>query len=418
MKKLYQEALDDLLTKNQYRTIPKLLHQGQWVKVEETVNTQSSNTQPTLINIASNDYLAIGVDSELQAEFFDYLYQLPKEQRPKFGSTSSRLLTGNDKQLQLLEESLADWYGQGYSTQSQLSALVFNSGYHSNLGILPAIAVLPSQSANTLILADKLVHASMIDGIRLATMNNRCRYKRYRHNDHGHLRRLIQQTTDSGDNGDNIERIIIVTESVFSMDGDVADLNDLVRIKAMDKRIEIYLDEAHAVGVMGNSGLGLAEQTGTLEEIDYLVGTFGKAFASMGAYLICQPVVRDWLINSMRPLIYSTALPPMTHAWSRFVLQKMSNWHDKRTYLQSISTQLQQAIEEKTGQINPSQSPIVPYILGANDKAIDKAKQLQQAGFYALPIRPPTVPANTARIRLVMNAGLSEAVCERLINSL
>ncbi len=397
---LFQTALEQLQEKQQFRSIPKLQHQGNLVKI--------ANNSTPLINISSNDYLGIGADSELQEEFLTYIYQLPQSERPPFGSTSSRLLTGNHQQLELLENALKNAYQQANLQQTQLSALIFNSGYHANLGIIPAIAVLPRQQGDTLILADKLVHASIIDGIQLASLNRQCHYKRYRHNDYQHLRQIIANSSAS--------RIIIVSESIFSMDGDCANLAELIAIKRMDKRIEIYLDEAHAVGVKGNMGLGLAEQNNVIAEIDYLVGTFGKAFASMGAYLICPPVVRKWLINRMRTLIYSTALPPITHGWNYFILQKMGDFQEKRQYLTKISNEVKQAIEQKTGEKNPSQSPIIPYIIGSNKNALAKAKQLQKAGFYALPIRPPTVPNNTARIRLVMNASFGEEVCNRLIN--
>lgn len=459
----YSHTLAQLKKQNQFRSIPSLNHQGRFVTVNEVNGDDDSLNRP-LINIASNDYLGIGADSELQDEFLDFVYHLPKEQRPRFGSTSSRLLTGNDIQLELLEQELADWYNGIYSSDSPSytpsdspsdnqstptqpppkgeefpslektlgngakSALIFNSGYHSNLGILPALTSIKSSSiknGSTLILADKLVHASIIDGMRLAQVNNKVAFKRYRHNDHAHLRKLISQAIQSNqakESVQTIKRIIIVTESIFSMDGDIADLADLVAIKQAftsdTLSIELYVDEAHAVGVLGKRGLGLCEVTDTIADIDYLVGTFGKAFASMGAYLICSPIIKDWLVNSMRPLIYSTALPPMTHAWSRFVLQKMVGYHDKRIHLASMSQLVKQAVEQKTGLSNPSQSPIIPYILGDNETTVYKAKALQQAGFYALPIRPPTVPPNTARIRLVINAGLDVQTYQRLIHCL
>ena len=207
------------------------------------------------------------------------------------------------------------------------------------------------------------------------------------------------------------------------MDGDRADLLKLVALKAEDTRIELYVDEAHAVGVLGETGLGLAEETATLSEIDYLVGTFGKAFASVGAYIMCDDVVKQWLINHMRPLIFSTALPPINHAWTRFILAKMPNLIDERAHLAQISTVLSQAIAPQyrvssTDQDVRYNSPIIPYILGDNASTLAKAQQLQAAGFYALPIRPPTVPENTARIRLVMNAKLTDQDCERLIQQL
>ena len=289
--------------------------------------------------------------------------------------------------------------------------LVFNSGYHANIGILPALTALPIK---TLVLADKLVHASIIDGLRLS-QNKTVGYRRYRHNDYAHLARLIEQADDDS------RRIIIVTESVFSMDGDRADLQQLVQIKAQDTRIELYVDEAHAIGVLGETGLGLAEETQTLGQIDYLVGTFGKAFASVGAYIMCDETIKRWLVNHMRSLIFSTALPPINHAWTRFVLAKMPSLTPARTHLALLSTELSEAIARKhsTNAVSSAYtSPIVPYILGDNARTLAKAQQLQTAGFYALPIRPPTVPANSARIRLVMNAKLTYDDCERLIQQL
>lgn len=416
-----ERSLQSLKEKQQYRELSTLTHQGRYVIYKGK----------PLLNIASNDYLGLGGDNELQAEFLEQLQQLPATQRPKMSATSSRLLTGNDEQLQALENELQAWYQSAtiknnVIPQSALkSALVFNSGYHANIGLLPALTSLPIK---TLILADKLVHASIIDGMRLS-QTKLCTYRRYRHNDYRQLDQLIAQAPA------DIERIIIVTESIFSMDGDRADLLQLVRLKAQDSRIELYVDEAHAVGVLGNQGLGLAEETQTLADIDYLVGTFGKAFASVGAYILCDEPVRQWLINQMRPLIFSTALPPMNHAWTRFILAKMPNLNDKRQHLVDISMQLSQLVNQTmSNNVEPIhntlenincahnrgqyQSPIIPYILGDNALTVAKAMQLQDAGFYALPIRPPTVPVNTARIRLVMNAALTYDDCRRLMTYL
>ncbi|WP_201598865.1 8-amino-7-oxononanoate synthase [Psychrobacter vallis] len=403
ISKRLQDALVQLKDNQQYRQLPDLEHQGRYVV----------NNGQTLLNIASNDYLGLSGDAALQYEFFEHIQQYPATQLPKMSAASSRLLTGNDAQLQLLEDELQHWYqlaaGKKNSAATK-STLVMNSGYHANIGILPALTALP---VKTLILADKLVHASIIDGIRLS-QNKLCTYRRYRHNDYEHLAMLLAQAED------NVERIIIITESIFSMDGDRADLRALVRLKTLDSRIELYVDEAHAVGVFGDQGCGLAEETQTLTDIDYLVGTFGKAFASIGAYILCDETVKSWLINHMRPLIFSTALPPINHAWTRFILAKMPQLQSHRQHLAQISLQLSQAISPahrvtSSQQEIVYQSPIVPYLLGDNARTIAKAERLQAAGFYALPIRPPTVPANTARIRLVMNASISMADCQRLI---
>ena len=401
-----QEALTALKATQQYRQLPNLHHHGQYVISEGK----------TLLNIASNDYLGLGGDTELQNEFLSQLTPLSVAQMPKMSATSSRLLTGNDAQLQALESELQEWYQTAVGKRdisASKSVLVLNSGYHANLGILPALTALP---VKTLILADKLVHASIIDGLRLS-QSKLVSYRRYRHNDYEHLATFIERAAP------DIERIIIVTESIFSMDGDRADLCQLVHLKASDARIELYVDEAHAIGVLGDTGLGLAEETQTLADIDYLVGTFGKAFASVGAYIMCDDVVKQWLINRMRPLIFSTALPPINHAWTRFILAKMPMLNDQRLHLARLSTKLSQAIDPRYSVSQNTQhphydSPIVPYILGDNASTLAKAQQLQAAGFYALPIRPPTVPTNTARIRLVMNAKLTDEDCEQLIRQL
>ena len=167
-----QESLNALVTANQYRQIPKLQHHGRYVL----------NEGKRLLNIASNDYLGLGSDNQLQREFLSQFNQMPITNTPRMSATSSRLLTGNDEQLQVLESELKDWYQNAVDKQnlsSSKSVLVFNSGYHANIGILPALTALPIK---TLILADKLVHASIIDGIRLSA-NKLVSYRRYRHND-------------------------------------------------------------------------------------------------------------------------------------------------------------------------------------------------------------------------------------------
>lgn len=343
------------------------------------------------LNCSSNDYLGLSLDYSLQAEFLQSFSDRPL---PLFGSTSSRLLCGDSEYHQSLENILAAAY--------QRAALLLNSGYHANIGILPALA-----DPHTLILADKLVHASLIDGIRLAG----CDYRRFRHNDMMQLARLLAEHSA------HYRRIIIVSESIFSMDGDFAPLAELVALKQQYGNVWLYLDEAHAIGVYGATGLGLAEQQNLLPHIDFLVGTFGKAAASIGAYLICDEVIKDYLINTMRPLIFSTALPPLNIAWSEFIFRRLPQWQNKRRHLAGISQQLRQAISAK-GLPMPSQSHVIPYITGSNASAEQLAAQLQAKGCYALPIRPPTVPANTARLRFSLTAAMTDEEIDWLISLL
>ena len=358
---------------------------------EQNLLRRIRTVPPCRLNCSSNDYLGLSQSAEWQAEFFAGFSDRPL---PALGSTSSRLLCGDSEYHQSLEHSLSSAY--------QRASLLFNSGYHANIGILPALA-----DKHTLILADKLVHASLIDGIRLAG----CDYRRFRHNDMAQLAHLLDE------HAERYRRIIIVSESIFSMDGDFAPLAEMVALKKQYDHVWLYLDEAHAIGVHGQNGLGLAEQQGVLSDIDLLIGTFGKAAASIGAYLICDEVIKDYLINTMRPLIFSTALPPLNIAWSEFVFRRLPQCGDKRAHLANISHTLRQAIAQR-GLPMPSQSNVVPYITGSNASAEQLAEQLQAQGCYALPIRPPTVPANTARLRFSLTAAMTDEEIEWLISLL
>ncbi|MEZ7766857.1 8-amino-7-oxononanoate synthase [Haemophilus parahaemolyticus] len=366
----FKQQLEQLSAKNQYRSIPDLVHQGRYIMRENR----------KMLNMSSNDYLGLASNENLRQSFL----QQYADNFPSFTSSSSRLLTGNFPVYTDLEQFIAQRF-------QRESALLFNSGYHANLGILPALT-----TTKSLILADKLVHASMIDGIRLS----QCEFFRYRHNDYEHLKSLLEK------NAGKFDRTFIVTESVFSMDGDVADLNYLAQLKTQFPNTYLYVDEAHAIGVYGKNGLGIAEQANVIADIDLLVGTFGKALASMGAYVVCDQILKECLINQMRPLIFSTALPPFNVAWTHFIFERLPQFSKERTHLEQLSAFLRQEVEHRT-QIMPSQTCIVPYILGENDATLTKAKDLQEQGYYCLPIRPPTVPKDTSRIRLSLTADMT-----------
>lgn len=376
-----ENELRTLEVKGNLRRLPHIRHEGREVVVDGR----------RMLNLSSNDYLGLATDRELKAEFLRTL----RSEEALFSSSSSRLLTGNFRAYEELEEQLASLYGAE-------SALVFGSGYHANSGILPAVA-----NARTLILADKLVHASLIDGIRLSP--TRC--IRYRHNDMEQLRRLV------GEYRNCYERIIVVTESIFSMDGDEADLAALVSLKHSCSNLLLYLDEAHAFGVRGRRGLGCAEEQGCIAEIDFLVGTLGKAAASAGAFVICRRTVREFLINKVRTYIYTTALPPANILWTSFVLTKMESYDGKRRYLKRISRKLHDCLAE-VGYPCPSTSQIVPIIVGSSTDAVLRAEEMQRKGFYVLPVRPPTVPEGTSRIRLSLTADITEEEIDQLISYL
>lgn len=373
-----QQELQRLGQKSNLRHLPILRHQGREICAEGR----------QMLNLSSNDYLGLGSNVALRREFLEGL--TPETFLPT--AASSRLLTGNFAAYQELEEQLAQLFGTE-------AALTFNSGYHANTGILPAVC-----DGQTLILADKRVHASLIDGIRLCA----ARCIRYRHNDYTQLARLVEMHHRA------YTKVVIVTESIFSMDGDEADLDELVRLKRAHANVLLYVDEAHAFGVRGRRGLGCAEEHGCIAEVDFLVGTFGKALASAGAYIVCRSIVREYLINKMRTFIFTTALPPVTVQWTSFVLQRLPGYTQEREHLHRISGQLREALEG-AGFASLSSSHIVPMLVGESADAIGQAEELQRKGFYVLPVRPPTVPEGSSRLRFSLTAAMTEREMERLI---
>lgn len=254
------QELQTLKEKKNYRSLPPLIHEGRDV----LLNGQR------MLNLSSNDYLGLANDISLREEFLRTL--TPETFLPT--SSSSRLLTGNFSDYQKLEQQLATMFGTE-------SALIFNSGYHANTGILPAIC-----NTHTLILADKLVHASLIDGIKLSS----AKCVRYRHNDISQLQRLIAE------NHNAYEQIIIVTESIFSMDGDEADLPALIQLKKSYSNILLYIDEAHAFGVRGKKGLGCAEEQECINDIDFLIGIIRESHC-LGRSVYCLPETDSGISN-------------------------------------------------------------------------------------------------------------------------
>jgi len=321
------------------------------------------------LNLSSNDYMGIAKLG----------LSLPAE--TGMGSGSSRLLTGNFQAYQALEDELEKQFGA--------PALFFNSGYHANIGILPALA-----QKGDLILSDKLNHASIIDGIKLSDAD----YHRYKHLDTQHLKRLLKKYRS------NYKRVFIVSESIFSMDGDIADLHGLIKIKTKYECF-LYVDEAHALGTRGEKGLGIAEEQNCLSQIDLLVGTFGKAMNSVGAYLICNAIIKDYLINKMRSLIFTTALPPISIAWNLQILKQSLGMQKERLHLQELSNQFRTALQELDIQTG-GDSNIIPIMIGDSEKCKQLAEQLQNLGYLVFPIRPPSVPPNTARLRLSLAADM------------
>lgn len=329
------------------------------------------------LNLSSNDYLGIAEDRKILKKFL-------KIADFSMGAASSRLLTGSSYVYAKLECLLSALYRKD-------RALIFNSGYHANTGIMSALL-----SKKDVVFCDKLNHASILDGIKLSE----AKMFRYKHLDYNHLEELLQK------NRNDYETAIIVTESLFSMDGDIADLNKLIELKNKYNAI-LVVDEAHAFGVYGNRGLGLAEEQNCIEDIDLIVGTFGKAIGSMGAFCTGHEVLINYLINKCRPLIFSTAIPEINIAFSYYVITEViPNLKKERKELIKTSAKLRESLVSY-GLKTTGSSHIVPVILGENQTAVNVSKELINNGYYLLPVRYPTVAPNSARIRISLRADIS-----------
>ena len=337
----------------------------------------------TYLNLAGNDYLGLSGNAALLRDFYAGLAADDVVAQYGLGSGASRLMTGSHTQYQELEDALARLYGTE-------SALLFNSGWQLNTGLLPALA-----RKEDIILADKLCHASLIDGLRLTET----RHIRYPHLDYAALENLLQRHCGPE------KTVFIVTESIFSMDGDCADLRLLVDLKEKYGAV-LYVDEAHAVGVRGECGLGLAEEQGVLERIDLFIGTFGKAWGGQGAFVVCSRTVRDFLINTARSFIFTTALPPVSIHWLNFVLPKITAMQEERKRLAKLAEQLRSSLRNK-GMSTGGESQIVPVLIGDAAQAVTAAARLREHGFWVNAVRPPTVPRGTARLRLSLTADMN-----------
>ncbi len=332
-----------------------------------------------VLDLTSNDYLGLAGDVELRHRFRESLDD--DDFMPT--ASASRLLATHQRRFDELEALLSELYGK--------PALLFNSGYHANTGMIAALG-----DKNTLILADRLVHASIIDGMRLSG----ARFMRYAHNDYGHLETLIHKF------GGEYARVLIVSESVFSMDGDRADIAALVECKRLLPNALLYIDEAHAVGVCGPRGLGLAVPY--LDDVDILVGTLGKALASQGAYAILSETLREYMVNTARSLIFSTALPPLSAQWSAYVIRRSVDMEDRRCRLEEVCRAVASAVNASgLTKYEVAPSHIIPIIIGDATRAVNLSKALKRRGVLCLPIRVPTVPPGTERLRLSLNAAIT-----------
>ena len=322
-----------------------------------------------VLNFSYNDYLGLSKHSRVVSA--------AKRALDEFGAgaTASRLVTGTLPLHEELEQRVAHF--KGYP-----AALLFGSGFLTNSGIIPSVV-----GRDDTVLADKLVHASLIDAVTLS----RATLLRFRHNDVPHLEELLAKKSAG--------RRLVVTESVFSMDGDLAPLPEIAAAAARHGAM-LMVDEAHATGVFGPCGGGLVRQHGLESSVNLSMGTLSKAAGSYGGFVACSVPMRELLVNRARALIYTTALPPSVVASSIAALEILQASPEMGSELLKRADGFRSRLKDAGLDTLQSASQIVPIVVGENSKALALAERLRAAGILAVAIRPPTVPQGSARLRL------------------
>ena len=340
-----------------------------------------------LVNFSSNDYLGLARDP-----------RLVRADAGGSGATASRLVCGTLPVHQRLEEALAALKGTE-------AALAMGSGFQTNAAVLAALLDPRAAGDAPRVFIDRLAHASMYEGLRLAGV----RAQRFRHNDLGHLRELLER-------GGGTFRMIL-TESVFSMDGDRADLPALADLAA-EHGAFLYVDEAHATGVLGPGGAGLCAEAGVKGRVDLVMGTFGKALGGYGAFVACDGVLVDWLVNTCRGFIFSTALPPPSAAAALAALELLPRLDGERARLSRHAERVRAALRGLGIDTLASDTQIVPAVLGSDAETLAGSRFLEERGVLAVGIRPPTVPPGTGRLRLALSAAHTGEDLDLLIRAL
>jgi 8-amino-7-oxononanoate synthase len=337
-----------------------------------------------LINFASNDYLGLTQHPELKRRAIEYT------EKYGVGSGSSRLVSGNLSVFERLESKIADFKGTE-------AALVLPSGYQTNATVLAALG-----RKQTLIASDHENHNSIMMGMQLS----QGQWHRYRHNDLNHLESILTKS--------NASSKWIVSESVFSMDGDVSDITALSAV-ATKCDAAVYIDEAHATGVSGDCGRGLCYGK---DGVAVTMGTFSKAFGSFGAYVACSNAMKQYLVNFCAGLVYSTALPPSVLGAIDAALDVVPEMNEQRAQLLEQSSHVRSALNQMGFSTGSSSTQIIPVLVGDDSEALSLARHLEECGILAPAIRPPTVPDGAARVRVSLTAAHTPAHIERLLSSI
>lgn len=356
------ESLDSKSQRRELRTVSS--ENGAWIEIDSK----------RCLNLSSNNYLGISFDARLQEGWGAASSSFA------LGATASRLVVGNNPVMDEVEKELAESKGAEAS-------LIFSNGYMANVGILSSIA-----GRNDAIFSDRINHASIVDGIILS----RAEHHRYRHRDVEHLEFLLKKAPAG-------QKKIIVTDSIFSMDGDIAPLAELVALKERYGAI-MMVDEAHSGGIYGEHGEGLVHELGLHNNVEIIMGTFSKAYGCYGAYVTGSRLLIDYLVNKARSFIYSTALPPAVFRMIQQAMRAVKEEGWRREHLRANALYFRQALEAAGFDTLGSQTQIVPICLGDNQATLEFSARLYEEGVAGVAIRPPTVPEGRARIRFSVMA--------------
>jgi 8-amino-7-oxononanoate synthase len=341
----------------------------------------------SLVNLCSNDYLGLAADPRLRRAAADTALA------EGAGSGAARLVAGDLPVHGRLETALAAW-------KHQEAALLFNSGYHANAGVPPALV-----GRDDAVFSDVLNHASIVDGCQLS----RAELVRYPHRDVDALDGLLART--------RARRKLVVTDAVFSMDGDAAPLRELAdaceRHGAM-----LYVDEAHSAGVLGRTGAGLAEALGVSDRVDVHMGTLGKALGAFGAYVAGTRPPRELLVSRARTFVFTTALPPAACGAALAALEVIRAEPQRRAHVMALAERMKAGLTALGFDVSQVASPILPVVLGSETRALAASAALRERGFFVRAIRPPTVPRGRRRLRVALSAAHDDAQIDAFLGAL
>ncbi|WP_242392952.1 8-amino-7-oxononanoate synthase [Anaeromyxobacter oryzisoli] len=340
-----------------------------------------------LVNLCSNDYLGLAADPRLRRAAAE------GAERAGAGAGASRLVAGDLPVHRALEARLAAWKGTE-------GALLFNSGYHANAGVPPALV-----GRDDAIFADVLNHASIVDGCLLS----RARLLRYRHGDVQELSDLLSRT--------RARRRLVVTDAVFSMDGDAAPLREIAALCDRHGAM-LYVDEAHSAGLLGPTGAGLAEALGVADRVDVHMGTLGKALGAFGAYVAGARPLVDLLVSRARTFVFTTALPPAACAAALAGLEVVAAEPARRAHVLALTERAKAGLSRLGFDTSRVVAPILPVVLGSEARALAASAALRERGYFVRAIRPPTVPRGTSRLRVALSAAHDEAQVDGLLAAL